>query len=134
MLQDTTHHARHGSNRFEHHRAMAIPASEKSVGEEPQKYDDSISNPVGKIPWFMVSIQRRGNRHFVLLDLSCLSSEPRPASPLAGAIFTVGISVCWVQGVWAVARCRPRSAAGHLSAGCVRQNHHAIQEHAQARL
>ena len=49
MLQGTSHHARHGSNCFEHNGAMAISTREKSVGEEQQKLDESVSKPVGSI-------------------------------------------------------------------------------------
>jgi len=63
MLQGAADHARHGSDRFEHDRAMAIPASEKGVGEEPQEPGESIGNPVGKILWSVVSLERCRDSH-----------------------------------------------------------------------
>jgi hypothetical protein len=63
MLQGAAHHARHRGNRFQYDRAMTVPASEKSVGEEPEKSGESIGNPVGPILWSVVSLDRCRNRH-----------------------------------------------------------------------
>lgn len=57
MLQGTADDAWHRSNRFQHNRTMTIPTGEKRVGEEPQKQNERISNPVGKTPVFVVSIK-----------------------------------------------------------------------------
>jgi hypothetical protein len=54
VLQGAANHARHGSNRFQDNRAMAIPMREKNIREEPQKLNQSISNPVAKILWSVV--------------------------------------------------------------------------------
>ena len=63
MLQGTSHHARYGSNCFEHNGAMAISTREKSVGEEQQKPDESVSKPVGSILRDVVSLERGRIRH-----------------------------------------------------------------------
>jgi len=34
VLQPPAHHARDGGNRFQHDRAMAVPAGEERVGEQ----------------------------------------------------------------------------------------------------
>ena len=58
MLQGTAHHTRHGSNCFEHNGTMAIPTREKSVGEEQQKLDKTVSKPVGSTLRDVVSLER----------------------------------------------------------------------------
>jgi hypothetical protein len=62
MLQSAAHHARHGGNRFQDDRAMTVPASEESVGEESKEPGESIGNPVGRILWSVVSLDRCRDR------------------------------------------------------------------------
>ena len=63
MLQGTADHARHGSNRFEHNRSMAIPTSEERVSEEPQCLREGKCNAIGKIHRSVVSLELRGISH-----------------------------------------------------------------------
>jgi len=54
MLQGATNHTRHGSNRFQHDCSMAIAPGEKCVGEEAQKPDETIGDPIAKIPRIII--------------------------------------------------------------------------------
>ena len=65
MLQGTADHARHGSNRFEHNRSMAIPTSEERVSEEPHCLREGKCNAIGKIHRYVVSLKLRGISHRV---------------------------------------------------------------------
>lgn len=63
VLQCTADHARYGSDRFQHDRAMAIPSGEKDVCEEPQGPGHRERDAVGQILRRVVFIGRRRIRH-----------------------------------------------------------------------